>query len=153
MSEGKTTPKAAESATKEEEAPTTAAGQLTQSFKLLARRIDALFPNYRSPDAMSFALARYTPMMIAISLLLLCIGIIGSQLNIWVADFLWGIPSLGVISVGMGFWLFSSSFVMRRDISDEARAALQRAMGLQWIVLVAGLLTILYYLALAIDLF
>jgi hypothetical protein len=153
MPEGKSTQKTAETNTKEEETPTTAAGQLALSFKLLARRIDALFPNYRSPDAVALALARFTPKMLAITLLLLCAGIIGSQLNIWVADFLWGIPSLGVISIGLGFWLFSSSFVMRPDLSEEARAALHRAMGLQWIALVAGLLTILYYLALAIDLF
>jgi hypothetical protein len=76
--------------------------------------------------------------------------VIGSLLPISQVNFLWGIPSLGAIGLGVGLWVWSSNLVMRPDLSDDARSALKRAIRLQWSILAVGALAIIYFIVVAI---
>ncbi len=118
----------------------------------LLRAIDRLFPNYRTADDMAFAVAKRTPLAVVICFTLLFASLIGSFLHIAQVDFLWGIPALGALCLGLGFWIWTSSLIMRSDISTEARDALKRAIRLQWAVIAGGGLIIAYFLGMAAGL-
>ncbi|MCG8348366.1 MAG: hypothetical protein MI924_11375 [Chloroflexales bacterium] len=120
-------------------------GRAKRSVSRFGQAIDRAIPNVRTVDGMAYELARRTPRTIAICLILLIAGIVASRLNLWVEGFLWGIPSLGAISMGLGFWIWSTNVLMRPDLSAEARAALKRAIRLQWIMIIAGVLAIIYF--------
>jgi hypothetical protein len=122
----------------------------TNNFKQLIQAIDRTIPNYRTPDAMAFSLARRTPAVLVICFTVLLAGVIGSLLPISQVNFLWGIPSLGAIGLGVGLWVWSSNLVMRPDLSDDARSALKRAIRLQWSILAVGALAIIYFIVVAI---
>lgn len=122
---------------------------MAKPFVLVWQFIDRAIPNIRTADGMAYALARRTPRTIVVCMVLLLAGVVASRLNIWLEGFLWGIPSLGAISMGVGFWVWSSNVVMRPDVSPDARAALQRAMRLQLIMVGAGILAIIYFLGMA----
>jgi len=114
--------------------------------------IDRAIPNYRSPDAMADALARRTPAALVICFALLLAGVIASRLGIWSEGFLWGIPSLGAISMGVGMWAWGSNLMLRNDLSDEARDRLRRAIRLQWTMVIAGALALVYFFGMAANL-
>ncbi len=113
--------------------------------------IDHKIPNYQTPDAMGVSLARRTPQIMAICAAVLLASVIGSLLHIGSADFLWGIPSLIAVSLGVGCWIWSSSLLLRPDLSDEARATVKRAMRLHWGMVIAGLLTTVYFVGMGMG--
>lgn len=121
-------------------------------FIRMGKAVDRAIPNYRTADEMAFALAKRTPRALAICMVLLLAGVVASRLNVWTEGYLWGIPSLGAISMGIGFWVWSSNIAMRRDISAEARLAIQRAIRLQLTMVVAGALAVVYFGGMVADL-
>jgi hypothetical protein len=129
----------------EQQEPTAA-----NNFKQLIQAIDRTIPNYRTPDAMAFSLARRTPAVLVICFTVLLAGVIGSLLPVSQVNFLWGIPSLGAIGLGAGLWVWSSNLVKRPDLSDDARSALKRAIRLQWSILAVGALAIIYFIVVAV---
>lgn len=88
--------------------------------------------NLRTADQFAYLLARRTPITLIICLTLLLAGVIGSGLNVWLEPFLWGIPSLGAISMGLGFWIISATILSHPNLTTDARTVLQRAVRLQW---------------------
>jgi hypothetical protein len=122
----------------------------SNNFKELIQAIDRTIPNYRTPDAMAFSLARRTPAVLVICFTVLLAGVIGSLLPVSQINFLWGIPSLGAIGLGVGLWAWSSNLLMRPDVSDDARSALKRAVRLQWSILIVGAVAVVYFIVLAI---
>ncbi|NJL33095.1 MAG: hypothetical protein HC893_03635 [Chloroflexaceae bacterium] len=118
----------------------------------MAKVIEGWSVRLRSADQFAYTSARRTPITMVISLTLLFAGVIGSRLNLWIEGFLWGIPSLGAISLGIGLWIFSSSILQRPDLSAQARTTLQRAMKLQWVMVSAGALTLVYFFGMAAGL-
>lgn len=125
-------------------------GQIKVPLVRFVQSVDKAIPDVRTVDAMAYELARRTPRAIAVCIALLIAGIVGSRLNIWVEGFLWGIPSMGAISMGIGFWIWSTNVLMRRDLSPEARAVLQRAVRLQWSMIIAGALALIYFVGMAL---
>lgn len=121
-------------------------------FIRLAKAVDRAIPNIRTADGMAYALAKRTPRTLAICMTLLFAGVIASRLNVWSEGYLWGIPSLGAISMGVGFWVWSSNMLLRPDISPEARFALKRAVRLQLTIVVAGALAMVYFVGMALGL-
>lgn len=122
-----------------------------RGFARLGNAIDRAFPNPRNRDEMAIYLARRTPRALAICIGLLLAGIIASRLDVWQEGFLWGIPSLGAISMGVGWWVWSSNIAKGR-LSPEVREALQRAIRLQYLMLGAFVLGILYFFGMALRL-
>ena len=53
--------------------------------------------------------------------------------------------------MGVGFWVWSSNLLMRRELSPEAREVLKRAINLQLTMVVAGVLALVYFLGMAIG--
>jgi hypothetical protein len=137
---------------KDENQLQTQLGRAKRSALRFGQAIDRAIPNVRTVDGMAYELARRTPRTLAICLILLTAGIIASRLNLWVEGFLWGIPSLGAISMGIGFWIWSTNVLMRPDLSAEARAALRRAIRLQWIMIIAGALAVIYFVGMVLRL-
>lgn len=123
------------------------------SLVKVAKWVDGLFPNYRTPDAMAVAVARRTPTMVVICAAILFISIIGSLLHVWQEDFLWGIPALGAVALAIGFWIWTSNLKLRSDLSEEARETLQRAVRLQWAAIGGGILTMVYFFLLVAGVF
>lgn len=121
-------------------------------FIRLAKAVDRAIPNIRTADGMAYALAKRTPRTLAICMALLFAGVIASRLNVWSEGYLWGIPSLGAISMGVGFWVWSSNMLLRPDISPAARFALKRAVRLQLTMVVAGALAMVYFVGMALGL-
>jgi hypothetical protein len=113
--------------------------------------IDDKIPNYRSADAMADAIARRTPATIVVCFALLLAGVIASRLGVWSEGFLWGIPSLGAIGMGIGMWALGSNLMLRSDLSDEARDRLRRAIRLQWTMVIAGALALAYFFGMAAN--
>lgn len=124
-------------------------GRMSAPFMGVARWVDRVIPNLRTADAMAYKLAQRTPLNIAVCLVILLAAIIGSRLGIWAEGFLWGIPALGAISLGLGSWAWSTNLLLRPDLSDDARATLKRAIRLQWIPVVASVLTMIYFIGMA----
>lgn len=118
----------------------------------MGRGIDQLFMPYQAPDSTAMELARRTPAVVVICLVVLFAGIIGSRLDIWTAPFLWGIPSLGATGLGFGLWIWCTSLAARPDLSDEVRERLRRAMQIQVGLLVVGVLALAYFLGMALAL-
>lgn len=114
-------------------------------IKYLLQQINQVFPRFRSVDAMAYELARYTPRMTAICIILLLLGVIASRLTLWVEGFLWGIPSLGAVSLCAVVWIWSTHIFPRPDLSAAARGALRRAMYFHLTMLIASLLAIIYF--------
>jgi uncharacterized MnhB-related membrane protein len=102
---------------------------------------------------MAVAVARRTPTMVVICAAILLISIIGSLLHVWQEDFLWGIPALGAVALAIGFWIWTSNLKLRSDLSEEARATLQRAVRLQWAAIGGGILTMVYFFLLVAGVF
>lgn len=123
----------------------------TRLLLLLQQTVNTIVPDFRTPDALALELARRTPLTIAICFTLLVAGIIGSRLHVWQANFLWGIPALGAISMGMGFWLWSISLLSHPALSAPVRAALGRATRLQWSMVTGGGLALIYFLGMAVG--
>lgn len=124
--------------------------QVEAPLRRLAQSIDRVIPNERTVDGIAYQLARRTPRTIVICMVLLIAGIVASRLDLWVEGFLWGIPSLGAISMGIGFWVWSSNVMLRPDLSVEARQALKRAMRLQTTMIVAGIAALIYFIGMAL---
>lgn len=124
--------------------------EASRPFIRMAKAIDRAIPNVRTVDGMAYELAKRTPRALAICMALLFAGIVASRLNLWVEGFLWGIPSLGAISMGAGFWVWSSNVMLRPDLSPEARAVLQRAIRLQLLMVFAGILAVIYFVGMAL---
>lgn len=122
-----------------------------RQFGKLASAIDRRIPNPRNRDEMAIYLAQRTPRALAICIGLLLAGIIASRLGVWAEGFLWGIPSLGAISMGVGWWVWSSNIALGR-LSPEVREALQRAIRLQYAMLGAFVLGVLYFFGMALRL-
>lgn len=134
--------------------PEDAAEQGTSPKAALVRAmrvIDRAIPNYRTPDAMAYALARRTPAVLVIAFALLFAGIIGSRLGLWMDGSLWGIPSLGAISIALGLWLWSSNVTLHPNLSQDARETLRRAMKLQIAAIALSGLSLVYFLGMAIG--
>ncbi len=108
--------------------------------------------NLRTADQFAYLLARRTPITLVICLTLLLAGVIGSRLNVWLEPFLWGIPSLGAISMGLGFWIISATILSHPNLTTDARTVLQRAVRLQWVMLAAAALTLIYFAGMAFKL-
>ncbi len=135
------------------EKPKKAVGvQIKESVRILGRMVDRLFPNYQTPDAMGLSLVKHTPRMLVVSLVLLALCIGGSLLHVGAADFLWGIPALGALGIGFGFLACTSVLKAQPRLSVEVRAAMQGAIRLQWAIMVAGGLTLVYFLGMALRL-
>jgi hypothetical protein len=111
--------------------------------------INLVVPTYESANDVAYALARFTPRTVIICFVVLFAAILGSRLNIWAENFLWGIPALGAIFFGFGFWVWSSNLMLRPDLSDEARETLRRAIKLQWSIVAGGVLAIIYFAGMA----
>ncbi len=124
---------------------------MSKPFVRVGKAVDNAIPNYRTVDSMAYSLAKRTPRAVAICMALLLAGIVASRLNIWTEGYLWGIPSLGAISMGVGFWVWSSNLLMRRELSPEAREVLKRAINLQLTMVVAGVLAVVYFLGMALG--
>jgi hypothetical protein len=124
--------------------------QLNTAGTKIMGGINRFVPTYGSADEVAYALARFTPRTIVICFVVLFAAILGSRLNIWAENFLWGIPALGAICLGFGFWIWSSNLLLRPDLSDEAREALKRAVKLQWSIVAGGLLAIVYFIGMAV---
>lgn len=125
--------------------------QMSTPFIRLGHLVDRAIPNIRTVDGMAYALAKRTPRTVAVCMILLVAGIIASRLNIWTEGYLWGIPSLGAISMGVGFWVWSSNLMLRPDLSPEARTVLKRAINLQLSMVVAGALAVVYFIGMAMG--
>lgn len=138
-------------ATTQQPAASSRLQQMAAPFIRLAHVIDRAIPNIRTVDGMAYELAKRTPRTIAVCMFLLVAGIIASRLNIWTEGYLWGIPSLGAIGMGIGFWVWSSNLMLRPDLSPEARAVLKRAINLQLSMVVAGALAVVYFIGMAIG--
>lgn len=124
---------------------------MSKPFVQVGKALDQAIPNYRTVDSMAYSLAKRTPRAVAVCMVLLLAGIVASRLNVWTEGYLWGIPSLGAISMGVGFWVWSSNLLMRRELSPEAREVLKRAINLQLTMVVAGVLGIVYFLGMALG--
>jgi hypothetical protein len=124
--------------------PESAGAKMAKPFKQLGTAIDRRIPNPRSRDEMAIYLARRTPRALAICIGLLLAGIIASRLSVWEEGFLWGIPSLGAISMGVGWWVWSTNIAKGR-LAPDVREALKRAIRLQYLMLAAFALGILYF--------
>lgn len=125
--------------------------KMSAPFVKFGKAVDHAIPNIRTVDGMAYALAKRTPRTLAICMVLLLAGIVASRLNIWTEGYLWGIPSLGAISMGIGFWVWSSNVMMRPDLSPDARATLQRAIRLQLLMVGAGALAAVYFVGMAVG--
>lgn len=123
--------------------------QMSVPFVKVVQTVDRAIPNIRTVDGMAYALAKRTPRTLAVCMVLLLAGIIASRLNVWSEGYLWGIPSLGAISMGIGFWVWSSNVLLRPDLSPEARETLQRAIRLQLFMVGAGALAAVYFVGMA----
>lgn len=119
---------------------------------ILKQMLTMILPDFRTADALAFELARRTPLTIAICFTLLAAGVIGSRLDLWQENSLWGIPALGAISMGIGFWFWSVSLSQYPTLSQRARDALGRAIRLQWSMVAGGVVSLLYFLGMAIGL-
>ncbi len=106
----------------------------------------------RTADQFANLLARRTPITLVICLTLLLAGVIGSRLNLWLEPFLWGIPSFGAISMGLGFWIISMTILNHPHLSEAARGVLTRAVRLQYVLLAAAGLTLIYFFGMAFQL-
>lgn len=124
---------------------------MSKPFVRMGQAVDNAIPNYRTVDSMAYSLAKRTPRAVAICMALLLAGIVASRLNIWTEGYLWGIPSLGAISMGVGFWVWSSNLLMQRELSPEAREVLKRAINLQLTMVVAGVLAMVYFVGMALG--
>ncbi len=102
-------------------------------------------PNYRNADEVAYALAKTTPRTLIMCFALLLAGMVASRLNLWAENFLWGIPSIGALSLGLGVWVWSTNLLLRPDLSDEARAVLKRAIRLQWSLPTMLLVAVVYF--------
>lgn len=123
--------------------------QMQVSFKQFGRIIDGIFPNYQSVDSLAHSLKKHTPGVVMLSVVVLLACIAASQLGIGAVGFLWGIPALGAAGVGMGFWMCTSHVLLRPDLSDEGRDAAHCAQRMQYGILGASALTMLYFLGMA----
>lgn len=127
--------------------PEASAGRIGQMVNVM----EGWSKNLRTADQFAYLLARRTPITLVICLTLLLAGVIGSRLNVWLEPFLWGIPSLGAISMGLGFWIISSTILSHPNLSTDARTVLQRAVCLQWVMLAAAALTLVYFVGMAFN--
>lgn len=127
-----------------DEVPTTAKARLRYPLARLMQALDRRIPNPSNRDEMALYLAQRTPRALAICIGLLLAGIIASRLGIWAEGFLWGIPSLGAISMGVGWWIWSSNLAAGH-LLPEVREALNRAIRLQYVMLAAFGLGLLYF--------
>lgn len=123
-----------------------------QAGQRLNQFIDWLVPVYRTPDAVAYSLARNTPRLLLICFALLFASLVASQLNIWTAGYLWGIPCLGAAGLGGALWIWSSNLVLWPGLSEDARAALRRAARLQISVVVCSGAALLYFFGMAVGL-
>jgi hypothetical protein len=121
-----------------------AGAKLAKPLKQLGAAIDRRIPNPRNRDEMAIYLAQRTPRALAVCIGLLLAGVIASRLSVWEEGFLWGIPSLGAISMGVGWWIWSTNIAAGR-LSPEVREALKRAIKLQYTMLAAFVLGIVYF--------
>lgn len=128
--------------------PEESAGRIGQMVNVM----EGWSKNLRTADQFAYLLARRTPITLVICLTLLLAGIIGSRLNVWLEPFLWGIPSLGAISMGLGFWIISATILSHPNLTTDARTVLQRAVRLQWVMLAAAALTLVYFVGMAFNL-
>lgn len=132
---------------------TTFKGKLKQfgpAMRKINRFIERAFPN--TADDIAIRVSRATPVTIIICYVLLVVGVIASRLNIlWSEGSLWGIASLAVAMVGVFMWIWSSSILILPDLSEKARTSLRRAMRIQASAFVASLLTIVYFIGMALG--
>jgi hypothetical protein len=118
--------------------------RMAQPVKQMLTAIDRRIPNPRNRDEMAIYLAQRTPRALAICIGLLLAGVIASRLGVWAEGFLWGIPSLGAISMGVGWWVWSSNLAAG-PLSPEVRAVLHRAIRLQYLMLSAFGIGVIYF--------
>lgn len=117
----------------------------------MIRVMEGWSSNLRTADQFAYLLARRTPITLVICLTLLLAGIIGSRLGLWIEPFLWGIPSLGAVSMGVGIWLISATILGHPRLSGAARSTLQRAVRLQYVLLAAAGVTLIYFFGMALQ--
>jgi hypothetical protein len=137
----------------EEEPPPTFSGQV-QLFKInmkkLNKIIEGAFPE--SPDDIAYKLVRVTPRAITVCYVLLATGILASRFNLlWAEGYLWGIASLSVIMIGVFLWIWSSNVMKFPNLSEKARRDLKSAMRLQSTSFIVAVLTIVYFLGMALN--
>ncbi len=126
--------------------------QFAGPFKRLVNTVDKAIPNPRTADSVADGLVRGTLPAVIMGIVLLIAGVIASRIDMGIEGFLWGIPSLFAVGVGVIFWIWSSNVVLRPDLSDRARAQLKRAIRLQWVMLVMGVLALVYFVGMALRL-
>jgi hypothetical protein len=107
-------------------------------------------PRLNNIDLIAYALARRTPRIISLSLILLLAGVVASRIELWVEGFLWGIPALGAASIGVGLLLWSASLAWHRNLSAAARRVLRRAMIIQLPMALVGLIGLVYFVGMAL---
>lgn len=125
------------------------------NFDPVQQRIRALrqaLPRIGNIDGIAYHLARHTPRIISLALVLLLAGVVASRIELWVEGFLWGIPALGAASIGPGLLIWSANLAGHPDISPAARRALRRAMLLQLPMALAALFGLVYFVGMALRL-
>lgn len=124
--------------------------ELGPAFRKLNRYIERSFPN--TGDEIANRLIKLTPKAIAVSYLLLVVGIVASRLELlWAEGYLWGIASLAAAMIGVFLWIWSSTIMILPDLTAEARAALKRSMRVQASSFVVSFLTIVYFIGMAFQ--
>jgi hypothetical protein len=103
-----------------------------------------------NPDAIAYGLARRTPRVTSLSLILLLAGMVASRIELWVEGFLWGIPALGAASLGPGLVLWLVILAWHPGLSAAARRVLRRAMIIQLLMAPAALIGLIYFVGMAL---
>ncbi len=125
---------------------------LNSVMSKMDQRLMRMMPGFETHNAMALTLAKRTPALMAICLSVILACVIASLLHFSQADFLWGIPALGFMGLGFGVWVWSSSLLKQPGLTDEARAALRRAIRLQYALLAVSVLAVLHFVAIAAGL-